>query len=301
MKGYTGNIFDRDTIVHLRIPFSLFLFPIFCFAVSQAATIDWFNTAIVFISLHFFIYPGSNVYNSYMDNDKGSIGGLKNPPPATVKLYYASIIFDSIGLLLCLFVNMWLALFILVFVFVSKAYSWRSIRLKKYAILSWLIVMLFQGGFTFLIVNMSCTNKFNAEWFNLKNIECMIIASLLIGGFYPLTQIYQHEEDSSRGDYTISYRLGVTGTFVFSALLFLIACAISYHYFGIFYNIQQFYIFNLCLLPVIIYFLYWFIKTIRNKLSADFTHSMRMTILSSLCMIVCFTVIFLLNHRLPIF
>ncbi len=301
MKGYTGNIFDRDTIVHLRIPFSLFLFPIFCFAVSQAATIDWFNTAIVFISLHFFIYPGSNVYNSYMDNDKGSIGGLKNPPPATVKLYYASIIFDSIGLLLCLFVNMWLALFILVFVFVSKAYSWRSIRLKKYAILSWLIVMLFQGGFTFLIVNMSCTNSFNAEWFNLKNIECMIIASLLIGGFYPLTQIYQHEEDSSRGDYTISYRLGVTGTFVFSALLFLIACAISYHYFGIFYNIQQFYIFNLCLLPVIIYFLYWFIKTIRNKLSADFTHSMRMTILSSLCMIVCFTVIFLLNHRLPIF
>ena len=149
MKNIT-DIFDKNTILHLRIPFSLFLFPIFCFAVSQASSLQWMNIVVVFISLHFFIYPGSNAYNSYMDKDKGSIGGLKVPPPVTVKLYYASIIFDTVGLLLCLFVNIRLVPLMLLYVLVSKAYSWKGIRLKKYAILSWLVVTLFQGGYTFL-------------------------------------------------------------------------------------------------------------------------------------------------------
>ncbi len=297
MRNYITDIFDRDTIIHLRIPFSLFLFPIFCFAISQSVTINWMNTLIVFISLHFFIYPGSNVYNSYMDNDKGSIGGLKNPPPATIKLYNASIIMDTIGLLLCLFVNMWLLLLMLLYVAVSKAYSWRGIRLKKYAILSWLIVITFQGAFTFMIVNMCSENNFNTQWFDNKNIACMLIASLLIGGFYPLTQIYQHDEDSRRGDYTISYKLGVIGTFIFSALLFLLASAISYYYFSSYYGVGQFFIFSGCLFPVVVYFLYWFTITLRDKSSADFAHAMRMTMLSSLSMIVCFSTIFILNQH----
>ncbi|MDB5281229.1 MAG: 1,4-dihydroxy-2-naphthoate octaprenyltransferase, partial [Bacteroidota bacterium] len=81
MKISVDDIFDRDTIIHLRIPFSLFLFPVFCFAVSQSPEINWVNTLVIFVALHFFIYPGSNVYNSYMDEDKGSIGGLEKPPP----------------------------------------------------------------------------------------------------------------------------------------------------------------------------------------------------------------------------
>jgi 1,4-dihydroxy-2-naphthoate octaprenyltransferase len=298
MKNPITAIFDRDTILHLRIPFSLFLFPIFCFAISQALVVHWMNIAVVFISLHFFIYPGSNAYNSYMDKDKGSIGGLKNPPPATVKLFYASIMVDTVGLLLCLLVNIWLMLFMLLYVLVSKAYSWRGIRLKKYGILSWLIVMFFQGGYTFMMVNMCTENQFNIHWFSEKNVDCMIIASLLIGGFYPLTQIYQHEEDSSRGDYTISYKLGVMGTFAFSAFLFLSACAFSFYYYSSFYEIKHFVIFNVCLLPVILYFLYWSAITLRERSFADFTHSMRMTLVSSLCMIICFSVIFFLNHSL---
>src|SRR5688500_17317517 len=94
------SVFDRDTILHLRIPFSLYLLPIFCFGFSQAGYIDWFNFSIVFLVLHFFIYPGSNVYNSYMDRDTGSIGGLEKPPPVTPRLYYASIILDTAGIVL---------------------------------------------------------------------------------------------------------------------------------------------------------------------------------------------------------
>ena len=292
----TKFLTDRDTLLHLRLPFSFFLLPIFIFAISQPAIINWFNTIIVFIVLHFFIYPGSNLYNSYMDNDKGSIGGLKNPPPATPKLYYASILFDSIGLLLCLLINWKMLLLMLIYISVSKAYSWRKIRLKKFGITGWLVVILFQGGFTFLLVNIAVENLFNALWLSDKNIECMLLASLLIGGFYPLTQIYQHEEDSERGDYTISYKLGVTGTFIFSAILFLVACAVAWHYFNYFYNIQHFEIFIACLFPVVIYFLYWFLLSIRDKKFADYSHSMQITMISSSCMIICYSILFYLNH-----
>lgn len=298
MKNPIKDIFDRDTILHLRIPFSLFLFPIFCFGLSQSSSLDWMNIIVVFISLHFFIYPGSNVYNSYMDNDTGSIGGLKNPPPVTIKLYYASIIMDTIGIALCFLVNIWLVLLMLIYVAISKAYSWRRIRIKKYAIISWLVVVIFQGAYTYLIVNMCSDNNFSPEWFTHKNIECMIIATMLIGGFYPLTQIYQHEEDSLRGDYTISYRLGIPGTFIFSASMFLMASFLCFRYFTLYYSLTDFWIFSICLFPVTAYFLYWFAVTIRDRSMADFSHSMRMTIVSSLCMIVCFGVIFFRNHPL---
>jgi 1,4-dihydroxy-2-naphthoate octaprenyltransferase len=291
------KIFDKDTILLLRIPFSFFLLPIFIFGLSQSPHINWANTAVLFVVLHFFIYPGSNAYNSYMDKDKGSIGGLARPPEVTLNLYYASMIMDGIGLLLCLLVGWQLMLMILLYILVSKAYSWHGIRLKKYGILSWIVVVVFQGGYTFLMVNMTAQNDYHSDWFTLNNIECMWIATLLIGGFYPLTQIYQHEEDSERGDMTISYRLGVTGTFIFSACMFVLANIVGYFYFSTFYTVAQLFIFNACLLPVTAYFLYWFVLSIRNKNSVDFAHAMRMTSISSLSMILCFGVLFFINHR----
>ena len=257
---------------------------------------DWENTIIIFIALHLFIYPGSNVYNSFMDKDKGSIGGLKNPPPVTKKLFYASILFDVMGLLLSLFVSLKMLLLLLVYVGVSKAYSWHKIRLKKYGITGWFVVMLFQGGYTFLLVNMAAENLFHLLWFTSKNLECMLLASLFIGGFYPLTQIYQQEEDSSRGDFTISCKLGIEGTFIFTGILFLIASAVAFHYFSSFYNSSYFLIYILSLAPVVLYFLYWFSKTLRNKMFADFNHAMRIIFISSSCMIICFSIIFFLNH-----
>lgn len=290
------SLFDKDTIVHLRLPFSFFLLPIFCFAISQAKSIDYFNTLIVFLVLHLFVYPGSNIYNSYMDNDKGSIGGLKNPPPATIKLFYMSIIFDVAGLILSFYIGYIFFLIVLVYIGISKAYSWKKIRLKKYGVIGWLVVIIFQGGYTFLIVNIAAENNFTHQWFTIKNITAMIIASLLIGGYYPLSQIYQHQEDSERGDFTISYKLGLTGTFIFAGLLFLISFVILWYYFNINYNNNHFYIFSICNLPVVAYFNYWFLISLKNKSLVNYTNTMRLTIISSLCMITCYSILFVLNH-----
>jgi 1,4-dihydroxy-2-naphthoate octaprenyltransferase len=44
-------------------------------------------------------------------------------------------------------------------------------------------------------------------------LEAAILSALFFAGSYPLTQIYQHEEDARRGDLTLSRVLGVAGTF----------------------------------------------------------------------------------------
>ena len=289
---------SRDTILHLRIPFSFFLLPVFCFGVSQAAGIDVADTIIVFIAMHLFIYPGSNVYNSYMDRDTGSIGGLKNPPPVTRQLYHASIVCDVAGLVLCAITGWQNMLLMAVYVAFSKAYSWHGIRLKKYALASWLVIAFFQGGYTFMLAKMVAENNTSLNWFTAQNITGMVIASLLIGGSYPLTQIYQHEEDSSRGDHTICYRLGLRGTFVFTLVTFVVASGMLYHYFSTYWTTAHFFIFTVCLAPVMCYFLYWFLITSRDNKNADFAHAMLMNKISAVCMVACFTIIFVLNHVL---
>jgi len=289
------NLFDRDTVLHLRIPFSFYLMPVFIFGISQADTIYLRDAILFFIALHLFIYPGSNVYNSYMDKDEGSIGGLEKPPPVTKRLYYASIIFDITGLLLCALTGWRNVLTLAGYIGFSKAYSWYGIRLKRYTYLGWLSVAFFQGGYTFLMAHMAATGNATLSWFVPKNLECMLFASLIIGGSYPLTQIYQHDEDSSRGDYTISYRLGIMGTFVLTSVLFTVGALVALHCFVTYYSLSQFLVFTGCLAPVIVYFSYWFLKTARNKAFADYGHAMLMNKISAVCMVVCFCIILDLN------
>ena len=78
---------SASTIKLLRLPFSIFLSPLYFFALSQVPDIHWSKAIIVFFILHFLVYPASNGYNSYMDRDTESIGGLEKPPPPSRQLY----------------------------------------------------------------------------------------------------------------------------------------------------------------------------------------------------------------------
>ena len=85
---YNLNVMlSSSTIKLLRIPFSFFLSPIYFFALAQVPYINWINAILIFFILHFLIYPASNGYNSYMDRDTESIGGLEKPPPPSPQLF----------------------------------------------------------------------------------------------------------------------------------------------------------------------------------------------------------------------
>lgn len=286
----------KNILLHLRLPFSYFLLPVYIFALGQSTHIDVYNAVIIFIVLHFFIYPASNAYNSFMDKDTGSIGTLKNPPPVTRGIYNASILLDVTGLILSLLIDFRMTFLMMIYIIVSKGYSWTGLRLKKYPLTGWLVVTVFQGAYTFLLVSMAVENNFTPSWFITQKIEGMLLSTMLIGAYYPLTQIYQHVEDRGRGDITISFKLGVKGTFIFSAGIFLFSFLIALHYFTSYYNLNQFYIFGICIMPAIIFFGYWFLKSLQNISAANYSNTMKMTFISSTCLITGFIILLYENH-----
>ena len=277
----------------MRIPFSFFLMPVFFFALSQVNEINRIHAVICFFVLHLFIYPASNGYNSYMDKDETPIGGLEHPPIPTKKLFYTSILFDVIGLSLSLFINVQFFISVIAYLLASRAYSWKGIRLKKFPIIGFLTVVFFQGAFTFWMVYAGI-NK-NIVEINNSILLALIGCSFLIAGVYPLTQIYQHKEDKAGGDITISYKLGITGTFIFTTIMFIISNGFLYRYFSSVQKGEHFILFQVFLLPVIIYFITWFLKTLKDKRQASFKNTMRMNFIASTSLNACFILLLILN------
>jgi UbiA prenyltransferase family len=271
--------------------------PVFWFAVSQAQNPDWGIVVGLFVLLHLLIYPASNAYNSYFDKDEGSIGGLENPPPVSKELFYVAWILDIIAFIVAYFLGGWiLSIALIIYSSVSKAYSNDKIRLKKYPILSWLTVGIFQGAFTYLAVIQSVDNISLKDLWQNQYLFPAALSSLNLLGFYPMTQIYQHEEDARRGDMTMSRLLGIRGTFIFTATIFLFVTIGFYFFFQNvqLFKIQAFIVYLLVMSPVLMYFNLWFLKVLKNENQADFHHTMRLNMLGSVCLNLFF-ILLLLN------
>lgn len=279
----------------LRIPFSLYLMPIFWFALSASPEINSAQAVLVFVILHLLVYPASNGYNSYYDRDEGSIGGLKNPPPVTESLYWLVLGFDVAAVLLSFTLSWLFAAMVLLYLLVSKAYSYQGIRLKKYAILSTVVVVLFQGGFTFLMVQVGI--GLPPEIIISKtNLLLALVSTLFLCGSYPLTQVYQHEEDAQRGDQTLSLKLGLWGTFQFAAISLLIATAVLLYTYWLRNENAHSLIFLLCTGPVVLVFSKWVWQVRQDVAMANFEQTMRMNKVSSLSMSAAFGAIMLWQH-----
>lgn len=272
----------RSTFLHLRIPFSFFLLPVFLLACAIARDVETTNLILSFLILHLLVYPASNGFNSYFDKDEKSIGGLRKPPKVTKELYAVSLMLDFLGLLLGLFISIEFVLMVFVYGMVSKAYSHPSVRLKKYPILGWLAAGVFQGYFTFILSYVALKNSSVADSFEWGIQLPAILSSALLFGSYPMTQVYQHEEDAKRGDRTISLLLGVLGTFHFTALAFALASAGFEYYFMSYFSPLDAILFLGSLSPVLLYFGWWYMQVRKNRSAADFTNTMRLNLISSL-------------------
>jgi 1,4-dihydroxy-2-naphthoate octaprenyltransferase len=268
-----------STIKLLRIPFSFFLSPVYFFSLAQVPHIHRGKAALIFFILHFLIYPASNGYNSYMDRDTKSIGGLENPPPPSRELYITTVFLDIAGILLSLLISPLFAFVMLFYIGASKAYSYRGIRIKKLPITGYLLVIIFQGAVTFWLVyyGSNSDNSLFVPW------QGMAICALLIGGFYPLTQIYQHQQDLDDGVVTISYKLGYRGTFIFCAIVYMLAFLLMAQFFIIQQEQGKLLMVSIFFIPVIVYFIVWFLRVSKNTQAADFKNTMIMNWLAASC------------------
>lgn len=280
-----------STIQLLRFHFSFFLMPVYWFALSQTDTINKAHAVLIFIILHLLVYPASNGYNSYMDRDTESVGGIKNPMQPTKQLFYFTLLLDGIAIALSFLISLYFVLGIVAYILASRAYSYRGIRLKQYPVIGYSTVIFFQGAVTFFLVMHGCSsNKTLAV-----PLYAMIASSLLIGGFYPLTQIYQHQQDKEDGVTTLSLLLGYKGTFIFTAIIYLFA--ISTLAYQLISTLQQnsFFIIQIFFIPVLVYFFWWFRQVTLKHTAANFVNTMRMTMLASVCTNAAFITLFLIE------
>lgn len=276
-----------STIKLLRIPFSFFLSPLYFFALAQVPHIHLGRAALIFFILHFLIYPASNGYNSYMDRDTKSIGGLEKPPLPSRQLYVTTIVLDTAGILVSLLIDPVFACVMLLYIGASKAYSYRRIRIKKLPITGYLVVIIFQGALTFWLVyyGSNADNTLFVPW------QGMVVCALLIGGFYPLTQIYQHQQDLDDGVVTISYKLGYTGTFLFCAIVYTIAWIFMAQFFITNSEGNKLMVVSIFFVPVIVYFIKWFLLVRKNKQAANFKNTMIMNWLAAACTNLAFIIL----------
>ena len=247
---------------------------------------------LIFFIVHLLVYPSSNGYNSYMDRDTDSIGGIKYPMAPEKELFYVTILMDVLAICLSLFVSVFFAGLLVCYIICSRAYSYRGIRLKKFPIIGYLTVILNQGGLLFLMVYHEAgkTPPVQLPW------SGMIASCFLIGGFYPITQVYQHESDAKDGVRTISMLLGKNGTFIFCALMYLVAFSLLFFYYRQQNQLLSFGILQIFFLPVLVYFIRWLIKVRQNEALADFTHTMRMNWLASSCTNLGFITLLILHQ-----
>lgn len=276
-----------DALKLMRIPFSIFLMPVFWFALVSLEDIPLAESVFIFLIIHVLIYPASNGYNSYFDKDESSIGGLKTPPKVNKYLFPMVVTFDLAAIASSYFINLIFCICVIVYIFVSKAYSWDKIRLKKYPILSTLVVTFFQGFFIYFTVQLGILDH-PLYWWKANNILIAVCSSLFLLGSYPLTQVYQHKEDSERGDKTLSILLGIKGTFIFSAIAFLFGSVFLGYSFIEQNNVNDFYIFLALGGPILLYFGYWFSLVLKNEKQANFEHTMKMNVISSICLSAAF-------------
>lgn len=284
----------KSTILHSRFLFSFFLMPVYVFALGQAEDVDAVNAVLVFISWHLFIYPASNGYNSYFDKDEGSIALLEKPPATDKSLYVFSLILDLVGILLALLVSAEFALAVFIYGILSKLYSHPSVRLKKYPITSFLVVFIFQGAFVYWSSYSAMLGKSLIEVWDARVVTAGFICSCLIGASYPLTQVYQHKEDQERGDKTLSILLGVNGTFVFAALLFIMATVLMFVYWAEVSQLQNFWLFVGFIVPVLFVFIKWIVRLRKDRSQANFKNMSKMTLVSGTAMLLYFLVLMFL-------
>jgi 4-hydroxybenzoate polyprenyltransferase len=146
---------------------------------------------------------GTLAINSVFDRDDGDIGYLDNPPPVPRHLLTFSLAFLITGWILAWTLGpLFLAAYSLCLL-MSLLYSVPPIRAKARAGFD---VLINSAGFGALTVL--------AGWAAIQRpIEPPIPAVaagffFLFAGFYPLTQIYQMDEDRARGDSTLALALG---------------------------------------------------------------------------------------------
>lgn len=161
---------------------------------------------------------GTLAINSAFDRDEGDIAYLRQPPPPPAHLFAFGLGLMLAGQVVALLLpRPYTAVYAVCFV-LSVLYSVPPIRLKAVAGADWLINMWGFGTLTPFA-------GWAATGIPLDPSRGLVLLAFcpLFAGLYPLTQLYQMEEDRRRGDRTLAVRLGLRRSLRVAAVATVVA------------------------------------------------------------------------------
>ncbi|MCS6775164.1 MAG: UbiA family prenyltransferase [Chloroherpetonaceae bacterium] len=195
---------------HLRVPFQLLLSPLFLWGAFLSAAEPDARLWSGFVAFHGFLYTGITAYNSSYDRDEGPVGGMLRPPPVPTGLRTLAWVMMGIGTVLAACVALPFLGIYLTIMAMGVAYSHPRVRWKAHPVASALTVLIGQGALGFLGGWVAAAGTLHTAWSD-RGLWGMLSAAGTTLGMYPLTQIYQIEEDMRRGDRTLTVVLGPAG------------------------------------------------------------------------------------------
>ena len=161
---------------------------------------------------------GTLAINSAWDNDQGDIAYLRRPPPPPPRLFHFGLGLMLLGQALALLLPAPFALIYLACLILSVLYSVPPWRLKSKPGADWVINMWGFGTLTPWAGWASTGISLDATHAIVLIAFCPLFAAL-----YPLTQLYQIDEDRRRGDRTFALWLGERRSLVVALVSALVA------------------------------------------------------------------------------
>ena len=172
---------------------------------ARAGDAEWLGPGLLGIGLWVVCLNGGTLaINSAYDRDEGDVAYLRSPPPPPRRLAGFSLGLMGLGQVLALALPVRYAAAYAVCFVLSVLYSVPPVRLKAVAGADWVINM---WGFGTLTPYAGWA----ATGIPLDGPRTLVLLAFcpLFAALYPLTQLYQLEEDTRRGDRTLAVVLGV--------------------------------------------------------------------------------------------
>lgn len=216
---------------------------------------------------HLGLYSGATAFNSYWDKDEGPIGGIHHPPPMAPWMWYASWVWMLLPFMVLILdiaqtrMPMTAALIYASSLFLFWAYSSPHTRWKGRPYLSVFVIAIstgtngffmgyIAGGGAIFAANNLAIGLGLGDANNLA-LESSLVAegaisamlpflaafgvALILISFYPISQLFQFEEDQKRNDRTLAMHIGIRGVrryylWTYSLGLILVALALILSY-----------------------------------------------------------------------
>ncbi|BCM92928.1 hypothetical protein IAD21_04812 [Abditibacteriota bacterium] len=192
----------------------------------------WISLA-VFLLFHVGACGGATSLNSYYDQDSGPVGGLWKPPEVPRHLLIFAWAIQLGGLVLLVPFGFRLCAIYALTLILSLGYSHPRLRWKADPLKSLLVVCFGQGAFSFAMgaltaQKISTSPLWEARYSGAQlSLTCGVLGVMsFVAAFYPLTQLFQIESDTRRGEQSLASwlqgRFGRNSVFSWAAILFVL-------------------------------------------------------------------------------